>query len=266
MFCAVSIVAFAGLIVEDIVGPREQLVTVQSVMKVQDMINILQNCSHHGFPVIKDAESDHILLGLCERKHMVLALHHNDFHIDKPEPFTRIPRKLPRKLFQLHKAEALSKYVCLNYEDLDLLGGNSQVYSRSSSSKIIDGISSRLQADELQMWVDISPYVSVSPQVVSYHTPVSGAYKLFSKLGVRHVVAVDRSGRVGGMIVRHDLVPSRLKIVSDAKRERRTTASSFQLLTAACSSEDQDPQPTVLQKKEGIKDRISRMVKTWVGL
>ena len=223
----VSIVAYAGLIVEDVVGPREQLVTVKPVMRVQRMIDTLQNCEHHGFPVIKDAESDHILLGLCERKHMILALHHNDFHIDKPEQFTRIPRKCATD--QLHKAEALSKYVCLNYEDMDLLEGNSQVYSRSKSAQVVDGISSRLQADELQMWVDISPYVSVSPQVVSYHTPVSRAYKLFSKLGVRHVVAVDRSGRVGGMIVRHDLVPSRLKIVSDAKRTRRTTASPFHI-------------------------------------
>ena len=49
-------------------------------------------------------------------------------------------------------------------------------------------------------------YADRSPITVFPHTTVARAYSIFRKLGLRHLVIIERNGRACGMITRKDLM------------------------------------------------------------
>ena len=54
--------------------------------------------------------------------------------------------------------------------------------------------------------IDLMDYADRSPITVFPHTTVARAYSIFRKLGLRHLVVIERDGRVCGMITRKDLM------------------------------------------------------------
>ena len=60
-------------------------------------------------------------------------------------------------------------------------------------------------------------YADRSPITVFPHTTVARAYSIFRKLGLRHLVVLERDGRVCGMITRKDLML--YKLVEHHQRE-----------------------------------------------
>jgi chloride channel 7 len=65
--------------------------------------------------------------------------------------------------------------------------------------------------------VDVMEYADRSPITVFPHTTVARAYSIFRKLGLRHLVVLERDGRVCGMITRKDLML--YKLVEHHQRE-----------------------------------------------
>ena len=65
--------------------------------------------------------------------------------------------------------------------------------------------------------VDVMEYADRSPITVFPHTTVARAYSIFRKLGLRHLVVLERNGEVCGMITRKDLML--YKLVEHHQRE-----------------------------------------------
>ena len=55
------------------------------------------------------------------------------------------------------------------------------------------------------MFIDLRPYSDPSPLTVHIHAPVARAFRLFRKLGLRHLLVINDSHDVVGIITRADL-------------------------------------------------------------
>ena len=65
--------------------------------------------------------------------------------------------------------------------------------------------------------IDVMDYADRSPITVFPHTTVARAYSILRKLGLRHLVVIERNGRVCGMVTRKDLML--YKLVDSHERE-----------------------------------------------
>ncbi|KAG6394942.1 hypothetical protein SASPL_145533 [Salvia splendens] len=74
----------------------------------------------------------------------------------------------------------------------------------SSKGISIDDI--HLTPDDLEMYIDLVPFLNPSPYVVPEDMSLTKVYTLFRQLGLRHVLVVPRASRVIGMITRKDLL------------------------------------------------------------
>lgn len=71
--------------------------------------------------------------------------------------------------------------------------------------------------------IDVMDYADRSPITVFPHTTVARAYSIFRKLGLRHLVVIQRNGQVCGMITRKDLML--YKLVDYHQRELELVVS-----------------------------------------
>ncbi|KAG6420135.1 hypothetical protein SASPL_116654 [Salvia splendens] len=74
----------------------------------------------------------------------------------------------------------------------------------SSKGITIDDI--HLTPDDLEMYIDLAPFLNSSPYVVPEDMSLTKVYTLFRQLGLRHLLVVPRASRVIGMISRKDLL------------------------------------------------------------
>ncbi|KAK6146080.1 hypothetical protein DH2020_019949 [Rehmannia glutinosa] len=74
----------------------------------------------------------------------------------------------------------------------------------SSKGLSIDDI--HLTPDDLEMYIDLAPFLNPSPYVVPEDMSLTKVYNLFRQLGLRHILVVPRASRVVGMITRKDLL------------------------------------------------------------
>ena len=65
--------------------------------------------------------------------------------------------------------------------------------------------------------IDVMHYADRSPLTVFPHTTVARAYSILRKLGLRHLVVIERNGVVCGMVTRKDLML--YKLVDSHERE-----------------------------------------------
>jgi hypothetical protein len=62
-----------------------------------------------------------------------------------------------------------------------------------------------LSPDISDSLLDLNPYIDISAMSVNDATPIEQAHRLFLKLTVRHVIVVNRTNQVVGMLTRKDL-------------------------------------------------------------
>ncbi|KDO74669.1 hypothetical protein CISIN_1g003732mg [Citrus sinensis] len=74
----------------------------------------------------------------------------------------------------------------------------------SSKGLSIDDI--HLSSDDMEMYIDLGPFLNPSPYVVPEDMSLSKVYNLFRQLGLRHIFVVPRASRVIGLITRKDLL------------------------------------------------------------
>eukprot|EP00897_Mesotaenium_endlicherianum_P000758 jgi/Mesen1/10683/ME000009S10476 len=79
----------------------------------------------------------------------------------------------------------------------------------SSKGMTLDDI--ELTSEELQMHLDLKPFLNPSPYVVSEDTSLRKVYMLFRQLGLRHLCVVPRSSHVTGILTRKDFMPEVLE-------------------------------------------------------
>ncbi|KAI9115101.1 hypothetical protein K1719_014114 [Acacia pycnantha] len=158
------------------------VVSFPRVVKVADVVSILRSNKHNGFPVIDHARSgEPLVIGLVLRSHLLVILQSKvDF---QHSPLPSDPRGGARPIS--HDFDEFAKPV-------------------SSKGISIDDI--LLSSDELEMYIDLAPFLNPSPYIVPEDMSLSKVYNLFRQLGLRHLFVVPRPSRVLGLITRKDLL------------------------------------------------------------
>lgn len=206
---------------------------VPQIAKVGEIYDILRSSNHAGFPVVvppsdsgsktaaakkttADGDFRQFSLdrrvrnrkkqgplryaGLIYRRHLCVLLQRKDFFIEKPAPFTRKPAGETTLLY--------NDQYALSYRDIE---SNYPRYPKIQDIKLDD--------DERDLWMDLTPYMNPTPHTVQDQTPVPRTFRLFRSLGLRHITVLNRRNEVRGVITRKDLTPAHLKFCLEALSE-----------------------------------------------
>uniref|UniRef100_A0A830BEZ3 Chloride channel protein n=1 Tax=Phtheirospermum japonicum TaxID=374723 RepID=A0A830BEZ3_9LAMI len=161
---------------------HQQVVYFPRVVKVVDVLSILRSNNHNGFPVIDHTRSgETLVIGLILRSHLLVLLQSKVDFQHSPLPFNSRDGPVPIR----HNLTEFVKPV-------------------SSKGLSIDDI--HLTPDDLEMYIDLAPFLNPSPYVVPEDMSLTKVYNLFRQLGLRHILVVPRASRVIGMITRKDLL------------------------------------------------------------
>ncbi|KAL8026268.1 hypothetical protein ABFX02_14G016300 [Erythranthe guttata] len=161
---------------------NQQVVYFPRVVKVVDVLSTLRTKNHNGFPVIDQTRSgETLVIGLILRSHLLVLLQSKVDFQHSPVPFNSRDAPVPIR----HNLTEFVKPV-------------------SSKGISIDDI--YLTPDDMEMYIDLAPFLNPSPYVVPEDMSLTKVYNLFRQLGLRHILVVPRASRVIGMITRKDLL------------------------------------------------------------
>ncbi|XP_071937933.1 chloride channel protein CLC-d-like isoform X5 [Coffea arabica] len=161
---------------------NQKVVYFPRVVKVSDIVSILRSNMHNGFPVIDHTRNgETLVIGLMLRSHLLVLLQSKVDFQHSPLPCDLRGGSLPIR-------HNLSEFV------------------KPVSSKGISLEDIHLSRDDLEMYIDLAPFVNPSPYIVPEDMSLSKVYNLFRQLGLRHIFVVPRASRVIGMITRKDLL------------------------------------------------------------
>ncbi|XP_017223054.1 chloride channel protein CLC-d isoform X2 [Daucus carota subsp. sativus] len=161
---------------------NQKVVYFPRVAKVADVVSILMSNSHNGFPVIDHTRSgETLVIGLVLRSHLLVLLQSKADFQHSPLPSALRGRSLPIR----HR---ISEFV------------------KPASSKGLSIHDIHLSHDDLEMYIDLAPFVNPSPYIVPDDMSLTKVYNLFRQLGLRHIFVVPRASRVLGVITRKDLL------------------------------------------------------------
>ncbi|KAI3754874.1 hypothetical protein L1987_54666 [Smallanthus sonchifolius] len=152
------------------------------VVKVADVATILRTNNHNGFPVVDHSRNgETMVIGLILRSHLLVLL-------QSKADFQHSPLAVDMRSHSIPIRHNLSDFV-------------KPVTSKGLSINDI-----HLSPDDLEMYIDLAPFVNPSPYVVPEDMSLTKVYNLFRQLGLRHTFVVPRASRVIGMITRKDLL------------------------------------------------------------
>ncbi|KAI4345612.1 hypothetical protein L6164_012715 [Bauhinia variegata] len=182
----------------------ERVVSFPRVVKVADMVSILRSNKHNGFPVIDHTRTgEPLVIGLVLRSHLLVILQSKvDF---QHSPLPSDPRSGARPI--RHDFGEFAKPV-------------------SSKGLSIEDI--HLSSDDLEMYIDLAPFLNPSPYIVPEDMSVTKVYNLFRQLGLRHLFVVPRPSHVLGLITRKDL------LIEDTENMNTVELQSTSVRTRHC--------------------------------
>lgn len=161
---------------------NQNVVYFPRVVKVADLVSILRSNDHNGFPVVDHARSgETLVIGLILRSHLLVLLQSKVDFQHSPLPYDSRGDLLPIR-------HNLSEFV------------------KPVSSKGISLHDIHFTPDDLEMYIDLAPFLNPSPYVVPEDMSLTKVYNLFRQLGLRHLLVVPRPSRVVGVITRKDLI------------------------------------------------------------
>ncbi|XP_011621417.1 chloride channel protein CLC-d isoform X1 [Amborella trichopoda] len=160
---------------------NQKVVYFPRIVKVADLVSVLRSNKHNGFPVIDHSRSgETLVIGLILRSQVLVLLQSKLDFQHNPLPYdTR--GSLPIR----HTSSEFVKPV---------------------SSKGISIEDIHLSQEDLEMYIDLAPFLNPSPYLVPEDMSLAKVYNLFRQLGLRHIFVVPRASRVIGLITRKDLL------------------------------------------------------------
>jgi chloride channel 7 len=158
----------------------QKVISLPRVIRVADVASILGSNKHNGFPVIDHTRSgETLVIGLVLRSHLLVLLQSKVDFQHSPLPCDPSARNIRHSFSEFAKPVS-SKGLCI--EDI------------------------HLTSDDLEMYIDLAPFLNPSPYVVPEDMSLTKVYNLFRQLGLRHLFVVPRPSRVIGLITRKDLL------------------------------------------------------------
>ncbi|XP_057467752.1 chloride channel protein CLC-d-like isoform X2 [Actinidia eriantha] len=160
---------------------NQKVVYFPRVVKVADVVSILKSNNHNGFPVIDSRSGETLVIGIMLRSHLLVLLQ--------------------------SKVDFQHNHLPSDYRGGSLpIRHNFNEFVKPASSKGISIHDIHLGPDDLEMYIDLAPFVNRSPYIVPEDMSLTKVYNLFRQLGLRHIFVVPRASRVVGMITRKDLL------------------------------------------------------------
>ncbi|XP_049523316.1 H(+)/Cl(-) exchange transporter 7 isoform X1 [Dermacentor silvarum] len=160
------------------------VVTFRTVENVGRIIDVLASCPHNGFPVVDTAEEhsgeDHSFgrfRGIILRWQLIVLLQYKMFQSDSEGA--------------CHRRLRLS-----NFRD---------AYPRYPTIQQV-----HVSVHEREYSMDLQPFMNSASYTVSHNASLSRIFKLFRALGLRHLVVVNGSNMVVGIVTRKDLARYRM--------------------------------------------------------
>ena len=164
-----------------------EVLCVGTVCTIAELIDILESCTHNGFPV--ESLRDGTFKGIILRSEIEALLWHMYFTNGTQMCSYEFRERVEDRMF---------------HEDRQ---GIPQFHESWLDERI-----------------DLSPYIDQSCFSISETTSLSRTYTLFRTLGLRHLVVVSRENKIVGMITRKDLVSDniveRILLVNNARKEK----------------------------------------------
>ncbi|XXG48540.1 hypothetical protein AAC387_Pa02g2961 [Persea americana] len=161
---------------------NKKVVYFPRVVKVADIVSVLRSNKHNGFPVVDDTQNgEQLVIGLILRGHLLVVLQSRIDFQHSPLPCNPSGGSVPIR----HNFSEFAKPV-------------------SSKGMSVEDI--HLSQDDLEMYIDLAPFLNPSPYIVPEDMSLAKVYNLFRQLGLRHMFVVPRPSRVIGLITRKDLL------------------------------------------------------------
>ena len=199
-------------------------------MTIREVTETLRGVSHNGFPVVRESSNGQVFVGLLTRSHVMAVLQAVLVSGDANAavPWAELNRKmmdpvLAQRSVQEQQMAVLSRELEHNMMSIDV--PSSSALSPLSARKSGGGpggfrpgelspyapVSSRGGRLDLEdMEVDLTLYMNTSAFIVPDGFSVERVYLLFRTMGLRHLVVVDKSNHVKGIVTRKDLLGFRL--------------------------------------------------------
>lgn len=89
-----------------------------------------------------------------------------------------------------------------------------------------------LKESEKFMYIDLTPYMHAAPYIVRQKTTLLRAFRIFRTIGMRHMIVVDDSAKVIGMITRHNFA-----LFREEALKKQTKSDGFPFLGAGLDEE-----------------------------
>ena len=208
---------------------KKNVITLTKESKLTDVIDIFINDKHtkyhNAFPVV---EKRHVLkrsrlphrqeVEKVEKAEREAKYDKNDFEIETKDVFVGL----------ILKSHIMAMIGKKRYSVFDELKNLPKLRKRQlfdpkwKTRKCIDKLNLNnletkkvieAESEELDYYLDFSPYMHLSPYVMLETTPVIRIYQLFRNMGLRHLVIVDRDHCVTGIITTRELSEDKLEHV-----------------------------------------------------
>ncbi|KAL9445090.1 hypothetical protein AB3S75_018144 [Citrus x aurantiifolia] len=172
------------LTVGDVVTAPLQL--FHGIEKVGNVVHVLRNTRHNGFPVIDEnpLSETPVLYGLILRAHLITLLKKKAF-LPTPNPTVN---------------DAFSQFSAVDFAKRG-----------SGNGDKIEDI--ELSEEEMEMYVDLHPFANASPYTVVETMSLAKALILFREVGLRHLLVIPKISNgspVVGILTRHDFMPEHI--------------------------------------------------------
>ncbi|KAL0344124.1 UNVERIFIED_CONTAM: Chloride channel protein CLC-b [Sesamum angustifolium] len=166
---------------------KPAVVTLNGIEKVRNIVEVLKNTTHNGFPVVDSGVTPPTgspngateLHGLILRAHLILAL--------------------KKKWFQQERRRTEEWEVREKFTSIDL----------AERGATIEEVT--VTKDEMEMYVDLHPLTNTTPYTVVESISVAKAMVLFRQVGLRHMLILPKYQAAGvspvvGILTRQDLI------------------------------------------------------------
>ncbi|XP_024384497.1 chloride channel protein CLC-d [Physcomitrium patens] len=222
------------------------VITLTEIISVSDVVKILKNTTHNGFPVIRhtEANDDGQLVGLILRHQLLLLLEQRALievdseilRLPLPERFTsRDPRVTKEHVYlehamrvyhhchNPHRRYLSSRPGAVDELELDDIlqehpttngvheasnGTNDSKNKEIQESSESTKPEHQVSVHKRELALDLRYYMNRAPVTVRAECSAQRAYIIFRTLGLRHLCVTDSSNSVIGMITRKDIAQS----------------------------------------------------------
>jgi chloride channel 7 len=152
---------------------NRSLISLGSVDRVGRILEVLTRNTHNGYPVVDVGNKKFV--GLVLREELTVILSHPELFFTRggPQPPSLTHRELTCDYPWFPK---------------------------------VNDVAPKLTPDQLNLLVDISPYVNKAPAIVQPSTSLSQCFAIFRSRGLRHMVVLNEHHEIAGMITRYDLL------------------------------------------------------------